>query len=132
MSYLTINSYYYKLREYPFPKGKTTRVFIMSDHYYAVQELTRLLTQLAQEKQVKIVVRSFCPKGVNGHDQGTFNKRSVKQKERSLLRLVAEVEVMRKIPYLLLPLSSNIARFILHSHRGKNTVVKMDRAPLII
>jgi hypothetical protein len=103
-----------------------THIFIMSDNYPALQQLQAELVK-AVGNLTRLHFWSACPKTIRGHYQREFNQQTEQKKQADLIQLLAEVEMMRRIPTLLLLFSSNVDRFIWNAHLLRDQQVQVER-----
>ena len=91
----------------------------MTDNYQALRTLQRVLAVAvakATKNKTQIVLWSACKPGAKGHYQKVFNRQPEEEKKAELIQLLSEIEVMRKIPVLLLLMTSNVSRLIYNTH----------------
>lgn len=105
-------------------KKTTLNVFVMTDNTTVFQKLSAKLPRtwtLYTLQEEYIYTRT-------GHSQGTFNLLSTRIRNESYIQFLAELEIMKRLPHLVVTFSSNIGRwlYITNQVAAKDDIVSLD------
>jgi len=102
------------------------QIFIATDDYSSVGEVKEYL------KGKDIDVLSNVSECDTGHEQSKFNNQSKLEQRENIIKLLAEVEVLRKSECFVGSLSSNLGRFVYMLKYGVNSFSVDDEFSLFL
>lgn len=122
MKAISLDTYVAAIREAQTSMGKSTMsIYVMTDNSSIISQLKAI-----SDPSWSLYYLEPPIKAETGHDQATYNKRSVNDKMASYHHFLTEIHILQRCPYIVCTYSSNIGRFLFMTREPGVEIKSLD------